>query len=95
MVNLTEIIALILLINFITAVAFYHDKKAAKNNGWRVSEASLLLLCLLGGSPAAYLMQKKLRHKTKKRSFVWRYHTIVIIQIIIITMAYYNGFNVS
>lgn len=57
------------LINLLTFGLYYHDKSAAKQGHWRVSENTLQLFALLGGWPAALLGQHHLRHKTQKSSF--------------------------
>lgn len=50
-------------------LAYRHDKRCAEVGEWRVSEATLHLLELLGGWPGAFLAQRKFRHKTRKVSF--------------------------
>lgn len=55
-------------INGLTYVTYSEDKDAASTKTWRVSEATLHLLALLGGWPAALAAQRVLRHKTQK---VW------------------------
>jgi hypothetical protein len=45
-----------------------------------LSERTLLLLALLGGSPAAWVARHYFHHKTSKRSFVIRFRLIVLIQ---------------
>jgi uncharacterized membrane protein YsdA (DUF1294 family) len=69
-------------INIITFLAFWGDKRAAQNGLWRTPEKTLLLLTFLGGTPAAYLAIKKLRHKNRKSSFKLMMILAVIAQII-------------
>ena len=45
------------------------DKAAARRGRWRVSEATLHVVALLGGWPGALLAQGVFRHKTRKRPF--------------------------
>jgi uncharacterized membrane protein YsdA (DUF1294 family) len=59
----------LIIINFITYLAFWIDKKRARQGGWRISEDNLLFLAVLGGSPAAIFARQHLRHKTKKQPF--------------------------
>ncbi|MCJ8313095.1 MAG: DUF1294 domain-containing protein [Saccharospirillaceae bacterium] len=64
---------LITLIYFVASLISYYlyakDKKAAKNDTWRVSENTLHLSALLFGWPGAIIAQLRLRHKTKKVKF--------------------------
>ena len=50
--------------------AYAVDKSAAVTGGWRVSEARLLALGLIGGWPGAVIGQRVLRHKTRKPAFI-------------------------
>lgn len=45
------------------------DKKRARENSWRVSEAMLHGCELLGGWPGAFVAQRRLRHKVSKLSY--------------------------
>lgn len=49
--------------------AYTRDKAAATRGGWRVAEATLHCLGIVGGWPGAVIAQELLRHKTQKRSF--------------------------
>lgn len=64
-----SLLALGLLVNLLTLLAFWIDKRRAEAGEWRVPEALLLRLALLGGWPAAKLAQIGLRHKTRKQPF--------------------------
>ncbi len=74
----------LILINFITFLMYYLDKKAAKKKSWRISEESLHTFEVIGGTPAAFIAQKLFRHKTKKQAFKLQYWLIVLFQIIFI-----------
>lgn len=56
-------------INLVAWIAFWWDKRAAVRGDRRVPERTLLMLALIGGSPAAVAAQRKLRHKTRKEPF--------------------------
>lgn len=47
------LLAYLLLINIITYFTYAADKTKARQNKWRIPERTLILLALLGGSPAA------------------------------------------
>jgi uncharacterized membrane protein YsdA (DUF1294 family) len=63
------IAALLAALNMVTFFAFWFDKQAAIAREWRIPEARLLYLALVGGSPAAWIACHLLRHKTKKQPF--------------------------
>ena len=52
------LLAYLLLINIITYFTYAADKTKARQNKWRIPERTLILLALLGGSPAALLAMK-------------------------------------
>ncbi|MCA9917194.1 MAG: DUF1294 domain-containing protein [Anaerolineales bacterium] len=80
---LQAIVIWLLAINIVTLVTYRYDKNVAGSGRLRVSERNLLLLALVGGSPAAtiamFLMRP--RHKNRKMSFQWKFWGIVILQI--------------
>ncbi len=70
----SEIIPLLLtsyliLINLIAFLAMWWDKRKARLNDWRVSEATLLILCFIGGAIGFFAGMFRFRHKTQKRLF--------------------------
>lgn len=69
--------AFIALLSLVSYAMYAHDKKQAVTSGWRVSEAALHLVELLGGWPGAFLAQRRLRHKCSKRSYQFTYWCIV------------------
>lgn len=70
-------------INFLTFVIYGFDKYQAKKKKRRISENTLHVFALLGGSLAAFIAQRVYRHKTVKRPFIFLYWAIVIIQILL------------
>lgn len=81
----------ILAINLLAWGSAWFDKQAAKRGGWRVPEANLLGLALLGGSPGLWLGMRQFRHKTAKRSFYWRVIAIILIQVAALIYALGTG----
>jgi uncharacterized membrane protein YsdA (DUF1294 family) len=67
-------------ISGVTWLAFATDKAAAPQGHSRVAESTLLLLALMGGTPAAYGARHSLRHKTRKQPFSAQLHTIAALQ---------------
>lgn len=58
-----------LLTNLLTLIIYGVDKMAARKNGRRVPEFTLLAFGFLGGWCGAYVGQQLFRHKTRKQPF--------------------------
>ena len=71
-------------INVVTFLVYGIDKWKAKQGSWRISEATLLILTIIGGSIGALLGMKVWRHKTQHNKFKYGLPLILIIQIILI-----------
>ena len=69
-------------INLLAYVAFYSDKKRAQQQKQRISESTLLLLALLGGTIGAITAQHQFRHKTRKQPFKFQLYSIAVLQVI-------------
>ena len=72
----------LVLMNGATFLAFAWDKRSAVQRKWRIPEAHLLLLALIGGSPAAKLAQRRLRHKTRKQPFGFKLNMLVAVHVL-------------
>lgn len=70
--------------NVLAFAAFGIDKAKAEAGRRRISEAALLMLALLGGSPGAYAGRAAFRHKTRKQPFCRELHTIAVLQVVVI-----------
>lgn len=70
-------------ISLITALITALDKYKAKNGRWRIPEATLFILALLGGSVAEYTVMRLIRHKTKHKRFMIGLPVIIILQVIL------------
>ena len=71
-------------VNILTFFVYGIDKWRAKKGSWRISEATLLLLAVIGGSIGAWLGMKVWHHKTMHKKFKYGIPAILIIQIILI-----------
>ena len=82
-------IALIYLavINVVTFFMYGIDKWKAKKSKWRIREAALIGLAVLGGSVGAWLGMKVWHHKTLHKKFKFGVPAIIIVQLSLI--AYY------
>lgn len=65
-------------------MSMYIDKKRAKEHKWRISEKTLFLIAILGGSIGSILGMRVCRHKTKHWYFVVGMPTILVIQIAVL-----------
>lgn len=74
-------------VNLAAFLAFGIDKARARAGGWRISEATLLGLALLGGTPGAYAARRHFRHKTRKQPFVVQMHLIAALQLTVVAGA--------
>lgn len=58
-----------IIINIISYMCIFIDKRKALKNKWRIKENSLFNLFLLGGFLGGFLSMKIFKHKTKKKKF--------------------------
>ena len=84
----TEQLILIYLavINVATFIMYGIDKWKAKRSKWRIREAALLGLAVLGGSIGAWLGMKVWHHKTMHKKFKYGIPLILVAQIVIILL---------
>lgn len=80
------LVCYLLAINAVTFIVYGIDKYKAKKAKWRISEATLLLLAVLGGSVGAWVGMKAWHHKTMHKKFKYGIPVILLIQIAL--MAY-------
>lgn len=74
----------LILINVICYWCYSQDKEAAQLGNRRVPEQTLHILAFLGGWPAAWLAQQRLRHKTQKTSFLRVYRLTILFHILLL-----------
>ena len=70
------------LLNLITFIIYGIDKFKAKKAKWRISEATLILLAVIGGSIGAWLGLQVWRHKTQHKKFFIGIPLIMVLQTI-------------
>ena len=68
-------------VNVITFMVYGIDKLKAKKGKWRIPEATLLLLAIVGGSIGAWTGMKVWHHKTMHKKFKYGVPLILMIQI--------------
>lgn len=74
----------LLAINAFTAFLYWFDKRAARNGGWRVSEAMLLGVGFAGGTVAAFVAQRAFRHKNRKTRFQLAFWAVTAVQVYVL-----------
>ena len=78
------IVYILIVINVLTFVVYGIDKWKAKQGSWRISEATLLLLAVIGGSIGALLGMQIWYHKTMRKKFKYGLPLILLSQIALI-----------
>ena len=68
-------------INIVSFFLYGIDKYKAKKNKWRISEATLLMIAVIGGSIGAWVGMRLWHHKTMHKKFKSGIHLIIILQI--------------
>ncbi len=58
-------------VNLFAALLTGWDKRCARRGARRVPEARLWLVAVLGGALGMWCVMRRIRHKTRHRSFMW------------------------
>ena len=74
-------------LSLVTAIVTAIDKHKAKKGAFRISEATLFVLAILGGSLSEYLTMKAIRHKTLHKRFMIGLPLIMILQLVAIILS--------
>ena len=69
-------------LNLITFIIYGLDKFKAKKAKWRISEVTLILLAVIGGSIGAWLGLQVCRHKTQHKKFFIGIPAIITLQVV-------------
>ena len=80
----------LLAINAVAFIMYGIDKYKAKKVKWRISEATLLLLAVLGGSIGAWMGMKVWHHKTMHKKFKYGIPAILLMQIALMAYLHMN-----
>jgi uncharacterized membrane protein YsdA (DUF1294 family) len=78
------IIIYLVVINVVTFFMYGIDKWKARKVKWRIREAALLGLAVLGGSIGAWLGMKVWHHKTLHKKFRYGVPAIIVIQLLLV-----------
>ena len=74
---------LFLVLNIVGFILIGYDKFLAKNHKSRISEKTLLTVVLIGGTIGSGLAMLIFRHKTAKKSYLLKFWSITVLQILI------------
>ena len=80
----------LLAINVVAFIMYGIDKYKTKKAKWRIPEATLLLLDVLGGSIGAWMGMKVWHHKTMHKKFKYGIPAILLIQIALMAYLHMN-----
>ncbi|MBR1702798.1 MAG: DUF1294 domain-containing protein [Lachnospiraceae bacterium] len=83
------LIGYFIIINVVAFAMMGIDKKRARTNAWRISEKTLFLAALLGGSIGAICGMQHFRHKTKHWYFKYGMPAILIAQLVLAAVLIY------
>ena len=70
----------LVIINIIAFIVYGIDKLKAKRGKWRITETTLLLLAIIGGSIGAWCGVKVWHHKTLHKKFRYGIPLIIALQ---------------
>ena len=87
------LLAYIVVINVIGFALMGIDKAKARKRAWRIPEATLFLIALVGGSLGTTVGMRVFRHKTLHWYFVFGMPAILIVQILLILFIIYGPIN--
>lgn len=73
------LIGVLVVLSVFAFFAYRSDKRKAEAGEWRIPEATLHFLALIGGWPGAFLAQRVFRHKTSKASFQCVFWLVVLL----------------
>lgn len=79
-----NIVIYLVVINLVTFLAMFSDKRKAKKARRRIPERTLFMLVALGGGIGGIAGMYVFRHKTKKARFVIGFPAILIFEVLIV-----------
>ena len=76
----------LILINAAALLFMLTDKLRAKQNRWRIPEATLMGIAVAGGSLGAYVGMKLFRHKTRHPKFAFGIPALLAVHVILLVL---------
>ena len=71
-------------INIVSFFLYGIDKYKSKKNKWRISEATLLMIAVIGGSIGAWVGMRLWHHKTMHKKFKYGIPVIMNMQVCLV-----------
>ncbi len=87
------IIIYLVAVNFLGLILMGVDKSRAKRRKWRIPEATLFLVAVIGGALGSTAGMYIFRHKTKHWYFVIGMPAILVIHLIAAAILYFAPLN--
>ena len=85
------ILGYLLAVNITSFLLYGIDKYKAKKGRWRISEATLLLMAVIGGSIGAWGGMRIWHHKTMHKKFKYGIPIIIIMQVALAVYLHTNN----
>ena len=73
----------LIIVNIVSFILYGIDKYKAKGGKWRISEATLLMMAVIGGSIGAWVGMRLWHHKTMHKKFKYGIPIIIILQVVL------------
>lgn len=74
----------LLVVNTLTFLLYGIDKYKAKKARWRIPEATLLMMAVIGGSIGAWAGMRLWHHKTLHKKFKYGIPLIILLQVVLV-----------
>ena len=92
---ITLLLEYLIAVNLIGFALMGIDKYKAKKRAFRIPEAPLFIVAIIGGSIGSIIGMYAFRHKTRHRHFVYGMPAILILQILLIALLLHAPFEIS
>lgn len=85
----------VVVINLIGFIVMGMDKRRAKKHAFRIPEATLFTIAIIGGSIGSIIGMRYFHHKTRHWYFVYGMPLILILQIALLVFIYNGPFEIA
>ena len=85
----------VVIINLIGFIVMGMDKRRAKKHAFRIPEATLFTIAIIGGSIGSIIGMRYFHHKTRHWYFVYGMPLILLLQIALIVFIYNGPFEIA